>query len=74
MTRFEVPGSILKKIFSYIMRKENRTGEGECYQINKKVKATYSDKEGKLASLTIDGVEVADDKLYTLTMQNFHLI
>jgi 5'-nucleotidase / UDP-sugar diphosphatase len=74
LTRFEVPGSILRKIFSHIMRKENRTGEGECYQINKKVKATYSDKEGKLASLAIDGVEVADDKLYTLTMQNFHLI
>ena len=72
LTRFEIPGSILKKIFNHIMRKENRTGEGECYQINKKVKATYSDKEGKLTSFTINSVEVVNDKFYTITMQNYH--
>ena len=72
LTRFEVPGSILKKIFNHIMRKENRTGEGECYQINKKVKATYSDKEGELTSLTIESVEVADETFFTITLQNFH--
>jgi 5'-nucleotidase/UDP-sugar diphosphatase len=72
LIRFEVTGSILKKIFNHIMRKENRTGEGECYQINKKVKVTYSDIEGKLTSLTVDSIEVVNDKFYTLTIQNYH--
>ena len=74
LTRFEVPGFVLTKIFTHIMREENRTGEGECYQINKRVKATYSDKEGKLTSLTIDNIEVSNDSYYTITMQNFHFI
>jgi hypothetical protein len=62
----------LKKIFSFIMRKENRNSEGECYQVNSKVQAIYSDKKVKLISLKIDDKPVEDDKEYTICMQNYH--
>jgi 5'-nucleotidase len=31
--RFEITGRELEHIFAHIMRWENRTGEGECYQV-----------------------------------------
>ena len=54
------------------MRLDNRTGEGECYQVNSRIKAVYSDKEKKLISLKIDGTEVETTKFYTICMQGFH--
>jgi len=73
LQRFTISGSQLLKIFEHIMRPENRTGEGECYQVNSKVKAIYSDKEHRLESLTIDGVPVDKTKFYTLCLQGYHL-
>lgn len=72
LNRFEITGSCLRKIFSHIMRIENRDGEGECYQVNKRVNVAYSNKEKKLVSLRIDGTEVVNDKFYTICMQGFH--
>ncbi|HDQ06498.1 MAG TPA: bifunctional metallophosphatase/5'-nucleotidase [Candidatus Bathyarchaeota archaeon] len=72
LTRYTVTGAKLKKIFSYIMRLENRNSEGECYQVNGKVKATYSDSEHKLISLIIDGNSVADSGLYRICLPGFH--
>jgi 5'-nucleotidase len=72
LTRFEIPGGILKKIFAYIMRPENRTGEGECYQVNSKVRAKYDDKLKALISLSVDGKPVEDDISYKICLQNFH--
>jgi 5'-nucleotidase/UDP-sugar diphosphatase len=72
LTRYTITGAKLKKIFSYIMRLENRNSEGECYQVNGKVKATYSDGEHKLVSLIIDGNSVVDSGLYRICLQGFH--
>ena len=72
LTRFSVPGAKLKKVFGHLMRKENRNSEGECYQVNDKVKAVYSDKEGKLESLEINKAPVIDTDFYTLCLQNYH--
>jgi len=33
-SRYTVSGQQLDRIFSHIMRKDNRNGEGECYQVN----------------------------------------
>lgn len=74
LTRYYVNGKQLKRIFSHIMRLENRNGEGECYQINDKVRAVYSDIESKLVSLTIEGMPVVDEQKYTLTLQGYHFI
>jgi len=72
LTRFEVTGNKLRRIFTHVMRIENRDGEGECYQINGKVKAVYSDKEKKLLSLKVNSKEVKDDQTYRIAMQNYH--
>ena len=73
LTRFTVSGTILKRIFSYIMRPENRNSEGECYQVNKLVKAIYRDSETELVSLNINGASVEDESTYTLCLQGYHV-
>ncbi|MGB9911284.1 MAG: bifunctional metallophosphatase/5'-nucleotidase [Microgenomates group bacterium] len=70
--RFTITGAQLEKIFSHIMRTENRNGEGECYQVNGKVRAIYSDEEHRLVSLAIDGVPIDKTKFYTICMQGYH--
>lgn len=73
LTRFEITGEQIKKIFAHIMRPENRTGEGECYQVNGRVRAKYNEKTKTLDSILLDGKPVEDYKLYRICMQNFHL-
>ncbi len=72
LARYEIKGADLKTIFNFIMRPENRNSEGECYQVNHKVKAVYNDNQKQLVSLTVGGKEVKDDKNYTLTLQRYH--
>ena len=54
------------------MRPENRTGEGECYQVNRGVRAVYNQAERRLESLTIRGIPVSDDGQYTVLLQGYH--
>ena len=73
LTRYEITGDMLKKIFSYVMRTENRNSEGECYQVNGRVQAVYDDSLHDLVSLKIDGAPVSDEGSYTLCLQGFHV-
>jgi len=70
--RYAITGKQTKKIFAHIMRKENRNSEGECYQVNKKVKAVYDDSKKGLVSLSIDNEPVEDEKLYKIALQGYH--
>jgi 5'-nucleotidase len=72
ITRFTITGSQLKKMFARFMRPENRNSEGECYQVNAKVKAVYSDSKKQLESLTVNNEPVDDKKSYTVCLQGFH--
>jgi 5'-nucleotidase len=72
LTRYTVTGEQLTRIFRRIMRKDNRNGEGECYQVNGRVRAVYSDGEKRIVSLKIDGLDVDPAKLYTICLQNYH--
>jgi len=72
LTRYTIDGSKLKGIFSHIMRTENRNSEGECYQVNNKVKAVYSDERHELISLSANGEEVEDTEHYSICMQGYH--
>ena len=73
LTRFTITGRQLKRIFGHIMRTENRTGEGECYQVNRGVRAVYNDAEARLESLSIDGRPVVDEQPYTVCLLAFHV-
>jgi hypothetical protein len=53
------------------MRNENRTDEGECFQVNDRVRATFSTAEDKLEDLRINNSPVQDGKIYTLTLINY---
>ena len=72
LTRYAISGAKLKRIFEHLMRPENRNSEGECYQVNGKVRATYSDSRRQLESLTIDGKPVSDGQPYTICLQGYH--
>ena len=72
LNRHVVPGFKIKKMFAHLMRKENRNGEGECYQVNKRVKAVYDDSKKALVSLNLDGESIEDDKEYKICMQGYH--
>ena len=73
LTRYHVTGAHLKKIFSHIMRPENRNGEGECYQVNKQVCAVYDERKKALASLAVDGEPVDESKCYTVSLVGYHI-
>jgi 5'-nucleotidase len=72
--RFTVTGASLKRMFAQFMRPENRNGEGECYQVNGRVRATYDENKRELSSFTIDGKPPADDALYTIGLAGYHVI
>lgn len=72
VSRFTITSAQLRRIFSHIMRRENRNNEGECYQVNGRVHATYNEAEARLTSLRMDGVEVRDEDKYTISLQSYH--
>ncbi|MCL4378457.1 MAG: bifunctional metallophosphatase/5'-nucleotidase [Actinobacteria bacterium] len=73
LNRFTVSGSELKKMFSHFMRKDNRNGEGECYQVNSSIRAIYSDAGKQLLSLEFKEKPVDEDGLYKICMQGYHM-
>lgn len=73
INRFFITGNQLKKIFSHIMRIENRDGEGECYQINSGVEAIYDDKKKELVSLKINNQLIDDNHMYSVAIQGYHM-
>ena len=73
LTRFEISGDKLKKVFSHVMRPENRNSEGECYQVNGRVHAVYDDSIRDIVSFKIDETSVSDCESYTLCLQGFHV-
>jgi 5'-nucleotidase/UDP-sugar diphosphatase len=70
--KLTVTGAQLKSIFSHIMRLDNRNSEGECYQVNRGVRAVYVDDPGELVSLDVDQEPVQDDGQYTICLQGYH--
>lgn len=72
LTRFTVTGATLRKMFNHWMRPENRTGEGECYQVNRAVRAVYDERAHALASLSVNGQPVQEDRPYTVGLQGYH--
>jgi 5'-nucleotidase len=73
LSRHQITGRQLKTLFAHIMRRENRDGEGECYQVNHGVEAVYSDAAKELISLKVNQLDVQDDNLYTICIQGYHL-
>ncbi|MEG4630735.1 bifunctional UDP-sugar hydrolase/5'-nucleotidase [Microcoleus sp. AR_TQ3_B6] len=70
--KFRVTGVHLVKIFTHIMRPENRiAGQSLYFQVNKGIKAVYSDVLHRLESLSINGQSIQDDNQYTICMDGY---
>jgi 5'-nucleotidase / UDP-sugar diphosphatase len=74
LTRFTITGAQLKHIFAHIMRPENRNSEGECYQVNGKIRAVYNSAEHNLISLNYDGSTVSEESVYTIGLIGYHIL
>lgn len=70
--RLTVTGAALRRAFAHWMRPDNRTGEGECYQVGAGVEAVYDETRRTLAALSVRGVPVDDTATYTLALPNYH--
>jgi 5'-nucleotidase / UDP-sugar diphosphatase len=68
-----VTGSQLRRAFAHFMRPENRTGQGECYQVSRGTQAVYNEVERKLESLALRGQPVEDERVYSVCLSIFHL-
>jgi len=56
------------------MRPENRNGEGECYQVNSRVRAVYNDSRRELEVLEVDGASVDPTEHYTIGLVGYHVL
>jgi 5'-nucleotidase / UDP-sugar diphosphatase len=74
LSRFTITGGQLKQIFTHIMRPENRNSEGECYQVNGRIRAVYDSAARKLISLSFDGEPVVDERRYTIGLIGYHIL
>jgi len=73
LSRFVITGAQLKRIFSHIMRPENRNSEGECYQVNGRIRAVYDNTAHNLVSLSFDGAPVDDESTYSIGLIGYHI-
>lgn len=72
LERLVLSGSQLKHIFAHIMRPENRTGQGECFQVNRGVCAVYNEVGRQLESLTLHGQPIDDGRTCSVCLSIFH--
>jgi 5'-nucleotidase len=73
LMRFTINGDQMKRIFSHIMRPENRNGEGECYQVSAGIRAVYNDRTKTLESLVLSGETVDGARKYTIGLIGYHV-
>jgi 5'-nucleotidase/UDP-sugar diphosphatase len=73
LKRFTIRGTQIKRIFAHIMRPENRTGEGECYQASTGIRAVYNDRTKTLESLSLNGEPVDEIRKYTIGLIGYHV-
>ncbi|MGB3637108.1 MAG: 5'-nucleotidase, partial [Rivularia sp. (in: cyanobacteria)] len=71
--KLQLTGAKLLKIFNYILRAEKRIpGKSSFYQVNKGVRAVYSDAEQKVESLLINGEPIAENTQYSVCVLEYH--
>ena len=69
----KLTGAQLKKALLHIYRDEAWLGNHtEFYQLSKGMHVIYSKSKHKLLKCELNGEEVADDKIYTVGIQEFH--
>ncbi len=70
--RVNFTGLQLKKAFKHILRDEAFYGHTEFYQVSYGLKVIYDKNKKELINITLDGVELRDQEVYSVALQNFH--
>jgi len=71
--KIRVNGTQLTKVFTHILRPENRRpDESQCYQISKGVQVVYDDTKKRIESFNINGQPVEASRQYIMCVENYH--
>ena len=70
--RITVTGAQLRKMVKHILRDDAWRGTTEFYQFSKGFRIVYDKTRREILSLSLDGEDVKDDKLYTVGLQDYH--
>ncbi|NLV75171.1 MAG: bifunctional metallophosphatase/5'-nucleotidase [Chloroflexi bacterium] len=73
LVRCSLTGAQLERVFAHWMRPDNRTGEGECYQVSGRWRALYDNAAQQLVSLECDGQAVDAERVYTVGIQGYQI-
>ncbi len=74
VTLLKVTGAQLRRMVLYILRDEAFAGHTEFYQFSHGVSIDYARSEKILREFTFEGEPVADDRLYSVGLQEFHIV
>jgi len=72
--RHDISGEILVRIFNKFMTSKLIKNGGEYFQVNRRVRALFSDQEGRLLKLELDGEVIQPDRLYCLVTDEYHFM
>lgn len=66
-----ITGAQVRRIFEHYMHPDNKTGEGEYFQVSRGVQAVYDETRRSLESLTFKGEAVEDDRHHTICLGGY---
>ncbi len=70
--RITVTGEQLRRMVKHILRDDAWRGITEFYQFSKGFRVVYDKTRREILSLTLNGEDIKDDKLYTIGLQDYH--
>ncbi len=70
----KVTGRVLKKMFDFCLGAGIAEERKEFYQVSSGVKLVYDRKDLYLLSMTFKGKEIEDDKVYSVSLQDYHYL
>ncbi len=72
LLRVQLYGAQIKRLLRHTLRAENRAGAGYFFQVNRGVRVVYDENRADLATLTLNGQPVEDERSYSVCIQSYH--
>jgi len=69
--RAKVSGVMLRKMFNYFLRNENRNDDGIFFHFNQNIKAVFSKSSNSLVDIVFKNQKIHDNQCFTISIQNY---
>jgi 5'-nucleotidase len=70
----KVTGRVLKRMFDFCLGAGSAEDRIEFYQVSSGLKMVYDRKDLYLISMTFKGKEIEDDRIYSVSLQDYHYL